>query len=148
MAEETRCGFQLVNSLETKLPNLRIRFQNKRTVRVDYLEWTNYLKDSETSIGIRSFAYYLMLYQILHRQYVHSDGGISTLIPLAPHISWFNLFEQILVLDATATICDYMYRDYTIFQPGHWNFGDIELGLKYLSGLGNLFHHRTYFFSK
>jgi hypothetical protein len=30
--EESRFSFQLVNSLETKLPNLRISFQNKRTV--------------------------------------------------------------------------------------------------------------------
>jgi len=110
---------------------------------VDYLEWTNYLKESETSIGIRSFAYYLMLYQVLHQQYVYSDEGIRTLIPMAPHISWYNLFEQILVLDATSMICDYMYRDYTILQPGHWNFGDIELGLKYLSGLGNLSKTKT-----
>jgi hypothetical protein len=33
-AEETRFSFPLVNSLETKLPNLRISFQNKRTVSI------------------------------------------------------------------------------------------------------------------
>ena len=32
-ADEARLSVQLVNSLETKLPNLRISFQNKRTVR-------------------------------------------------------------------------------------------------------------------
>ena len=31
-ADEARLSVQLVNSLETKLPNLRISFQNKRTV--------------------------------------------------------------------------------------------------------------------
>jgi hypothetical protein len=33
-AAETRRNLQLINSLETKLPNLRISFQDKRTVRM------------------------------------------------------------------------------------------------------------------
>lgn len=38
---ETRSNFQLVNSLETKLPNLRISFQNKRTVSLNVLIGAN-----------------------------------------------------------------------------------------------------------
>jgi hypothetical protein len=104
---------------------------------VDYLDWTNHLKETEMSQSIRAHAYYVMLYHVLQGQYIH-DGKINVLIPMAPHLSWIRLFDQILILDATAALCDYLYTDYPILTPGTWNYADIQLPLKYYSSLGNL----------
>jgi hypothetical protein len=109
---------------------------------VEYLDWTNHLKENEMSTSIRAHAYYVMLYHILQGQYV-PDGKISVLIPMTPHLSWYKLFDQILILDATATICDYMYQEYPLLQPGRWDYQDITLGLKYFSSVGNLSKTKT-----
>jgi hypothetical protein len=109
---------------------------------IEYLDWTNHLKENEMSTSIRAHAYYVMLYHILQGQYV-PDGKISVLIPMTPHISWYKLFDQILILDATAAICDYMYQEYPLLQPGQWNYQDITLGLKYFSSVGNLSKTKT-----
>src|SRR6266446_4200392 len=116
-------------------------------VGITYLDWTNYLKPGETGTNIRSFAYYLMLFHVLQGHYVEDKDGVHTLIPMTPHISWYTLFDQILILDATASVCDYLYQEYPLLQPGRWNYHDIELGLKYFSSVGNLSktkaaHHR------
>src|SRR6266446_6370522 len=112
-------------------------------VGITYLDWTNYLKPGETGTNIRSFAYYLMLFHVLQGHYVEDKDGVHTLIPLTPHISWYKLFEQILILDATASVCNYMYQDYSFLHPGHWNYQDITLGLKYFSSVGNLSKTKT-----
>jgi hypothetical protein len=62
---------------------------------------------------------------------------------MTPHVSWYKLFDQILLLDATASICDYMYQDYHLLKPGQWNYQDITLGLKYFSSVGNLSKTKT-----
>jgi hypothetical protein len=109
---------------------------------IEYLDWTNHLKENEMSTSIRAHAYYVMLYHILQGQYV-PDGKISVLIPMTPHLSWYKLFDQILILDATASVCDYMYQDYPLLQPGQWNYQDVTLGLKYFSSVGNLSKTKT-----
>jgi hypothetical protein len=108
-----------------------------RKAGIEYLEWTNYLQESEMTTAIRYHAYYVMFYHILQGQYI-LDGKINVLIPMAPHLSWMKLFDQILVLDATASLCDYLYTDYPMLTPGTWNYADIQLPLKYYSSLGNL----------
>jgi hypothetical protein len=112
-------------------------------VGITYLDWTNYLKQGEISISIRSFAYYLMLFHVLQGHYAEDKDGVHTLIPMTPHVSWYKLFDQILILDATASVCDYMYQDYPLLQPGRWNYQDITLGLKYFSSVGNLSKTKT-----
>jgi hypothetical protein len=112
-------------------------------VGITYLDWTNYLKPGEMSTNIRSFAYYLMLFHILQGHYVEDTDGVHTLIPMTPHVSWYKLFDQILILDATASVCDYMYQQYPLLQPGQWNYKDITLGLKYFSSVGNLSKTKT-----
>ena len=112
--------------------------QPLKRIGINYLEWTNYLNSSQTSIGIRRHAYYLMLYQILSGTYLRRDDAIDVLIPMAPHMTWQKLFDQILTLDATAHITDYLYSDYTILTPGTWNYQDIVEGYTVRSSLGNL----------
>jgi DNA-directed RNA polymerase subunit L len=112
-------------------------------VGIRYLDWTNYLKPGEISTSIRSFAYYLMLFHVLQGHYVEDIDGVHTLIPMTPHISWYKLFDQILILDATASVCDYMYQQYPMLKPGQWNYQDITLGLKYFSTIGNLSKTKT-----
>jgi len=112
-------------------------------VGITYLDWTNYLKAGEMSTSIRSFAYYLMLFHVLNGHYVEDNDGVHTLIPMTPHVSWYKLFDQILILDATASVCDYMYQEYPLLQPGRWNYQDITLGLKYFSSVGNLSKTKT-----
>src|SRR5499427_2636661 len=112
-------------------------------VGITYLDWTNYLKAGDMSTSIRSFAYYLMLFHVLQGHYVEDRDGVHTLIPMTPHVSWYKLFDQILILDATASVCDYMYQDYALLQPGQWNYQDITLGLKYFSSVGNLSKTKT-----
>ena len=34
---------------------------------------------------------------------------IDVLVPMVPHLTWYQLFPQILVLDATATLTDFLY---------------------------------------
>jgi hypothetical protein len=68
-------------------------------VGIIYLDWTNYLKASEMSTSIRSFAYYLMLFHVLQGHYVEDKDGVYTLIPMTPHLSWYKLFNHILILD-------------------------------------------------
>jgi hypothetical protein len=94
------------------------------------------------STSIRAHAYYVMLYHILQGQYV-PDGKISVLIPMAPHLSWFKVFDQILILDATASVCDYLYQQYPLLQPGRWNYQDITVSVKYFSSVGNLSKTKT-----
>jgi hypothetical protein len=53
-------------------------------------------------------------------------------------LNWIRALDHILVLDATAPITDYLYTDYTMVQPGAWNYHDITLAHKVLSGLGDL----------
>src|SRR5216683_857931 len=113
-----------------------------RKAGIEYLDWTDHLKENEMSTSIRAHAYYVMLYHILQGQYV-PDDKISVLIPMAPHLSWFKLFNQILILDATASVCDYMYQEYPLLQPGRWNYQDITVRLKYFSSVGNLSKTKT-----
>ena len=107
-------------------------------VGIQYLEWTNYLRATETAMGIRRHAYYVMLYQILAGQYLRREAAVEVLIPMAPHMTWFPLFAHILTLDATAHITDYLYTDYAILTPGTWNYQDIVEGYTVYSSIGNL----------
>src|SRR5262249_31155861 len=86
----------------------------------------------------RRFAYYCMIYQILSGAYTFGETDIRVLVPMAPHLNWIRALDHILVLDATAPITDYLYTDYTMVQPGAWNYRDITLAHKVLSGLGDL----------
>jgi hypothetical protein len=112
-------------------------------VGIKYLDWTNHLRSGDLGTSIRSFAYYLMLFHVLHDQYIEDKDGVHTLIPMTPHLSWYKLFDQILILDATASVCDYMYQQYPLLQPGQWNYQDINLGLKFFSSVGNLSKTKT-----
>ena len=105
---------------------------------IKYLDWTNYLKEGEASVSIRSFAYYQILFQTLRDCFTVSDSGVSVLIPLTPHLSWQHLFEKILILDATAETCDYLYQDFLILRPGTWNFEDIDISLKHFTSFGDI----------
>jgi hypothetical protein len=127
---------QRINRIESLLDTHAA--QPLRRVGIQYLEWTNYLQANATSIGIRRHAYYLMLYQILSGKYLRRADAVDVLIPMAPHMTWFKLFEQILTLDATAHITDYLYQDYAILRPGTWNFHKIVEGYKFYSSIGNL----------
>jgi hypothetical protein len=66
------------------------------------------------------------------------QDDIRVLVPMTPHLSWLRAMDQILVLDATAPLTDYLYQDYTMVQPGAWNYHEITLAYKVLSGLGDL----------
>jgi hypothetical protein len=80
-----------------------------------------------------------MVYQILAGTYMPGEQeDIRVLVTMTPHITWTNAMDHVLVLDATAPITDYLYKDYAIVQPGTWNYHDITLAYKVLSGLGDL----------
>src|SRR6266446_10879938 len=67
-----------------------------------------------------------MLQQILLGRFMCSDLDVSILLPMAPHLCWQDAFEQVLVLDATAPLTNYLYEDYDMLAPGTWNYTDIE----------------------
>jgi len=105
-------------------------------VGIEYLDWTNYLRESDLVKEIRAQCYRVMLTHILQKQFVR-DHKVNVLIPMVPHISWYQLFDTILVLDATAHLCDYMYQGYALLRPGTWNFEDIHLALKFYTSFGS-----------
>jgi hypothetical protein len=107
-------------------------------IEAEYIAWTDALPPIDSVIEARGFAYYSMVYQLLSGTYITGDEDIRVLVPMTPHLSWVQAFDQILVLDATAQITDYLYQDYTIVQPGTWNYADVTLGYKVLSGIGDL----------
>jgi hypothetical protein len=107
-------------------------------IEAEYIAWTDSLPPIDTVLEARGFAYYCMMYHILAGTYMTSEQDVRVLVPMTPHLSWFKAFEQILVLDATAPLTDYLYQDYTIVQPGTWNYTDITLAYKVLSAIGDL----------
>ncbi len=90
-------------------------------VGIRYQEWTKDQPPRKRVVAVRRSAYYQMLYQILAGYYVSRDEDIDVLVPMVPHLTWYQCFAQILVLDATAILTDFLYPDYAILTPGTWN---------------------------
>jgi hypothetical protein len=109
-----------------------------RQVGIRYQEWTNDLPAVDRVVEVRRYAYYQMLYQILAGHYLRRAEDIDVLVPMAPHLTWYQCFPQILVLDATALLTDFLYPDYAILTPRTWNYHQITGGYKVYSSLGNL----------
>ena len=109
-----------------------------RQVGIRYPEWTKDLPANERVVAVRRYAYYQMLYQILAGHCLSRAEDIDVLVPMAPHLTWYQCFAQILVLDATAPLTDFLYPDYEILTPGTWNYSQIIEGYKVYSSLGNL----------
>jgi hypothetical protein len=92
----------------------------------------------EGGVEVRRYVYYQMLYQLLAGQYLPRAEAVTVLVPMVPHLTWYRLFAQILVLDATASLTDFLYPDYQILTPRPWNYGQITEAYKVSSSLGNL----------
>jgi hypothetical protein len=114
-------------------------------VGIRYLSWTDTLPDfhrqgkkgADRAVRIRRHAYDLLLHQLLRGKFSAVPDEVDVLIPLAPHVSWFAMVPQILVLDATAHLTPYLYDGYTIVRPGRWNYHDIALMQRLYLGIGN-----------
>jgi hypothetical protein len=106
---------------------------------ISYLDWTNTIGGA---IGerIRHYAYYLMLGQFLRGKFHESDDTFEVLVAMAPHLNWFSVFPQTVVLDGTAHLTPYLYADYTIIAPTPWNYTDIEAAYSLYTGAG---HNQT-----
>jgi hypothetical protein len=109
-----------------------------RQVGIHYLEWTDTIPAIDSIVAISGYAYYQMLYQVLAGRYQMREDDIDVLIPMAPHLTWFGLFDRILVLDATASLTDFLYPEYPIVTPCPWNYHDVQEAYQVRSGLGDL----------
>jgi hypothetical protein len=122
-----------IEAIITKHAHVPLRQEGIR-----YQDWTNTLPAIDTVLEVRRFAYYQMLYQILAGRYLLRDEDVDVLVPMTPHLTWYQCFDQILVLDATATLTDFLYPDYAILAPGTWNYPQITAAYKVYSSLGDL----------
>jgi hypothetical protein len=90
-------------------------------VGIRYQEWASDLPGCGAMHDVYYYAYYQLLYQVLSGLYLTREQDIDVLIPLAPHLTWYRLFAQILVLDATANLTDFLYADYQMVSPCPWH---------------------------
>jgi hypothetical protein len=107
-------------------------------VGIRYQDWTKDQPPMKRVVEVRRYAYYQMLYQILAGHYFSRAEDIDVLVPMVPHLTWYQCFAQILVLDATAPLTDFLYPDYAILRPGTWNYHHITEAYKVSSDIGNL----------
>ncbi len=113
-------------------------------VGIRYASWMDTLpnlngrgkKGATRAVRLRRHAYYLLIQQLLRGKFCLQRHDVDVLIPMAPHVSWFAMVPQILVLDATAHLTNYLYNDYMIIRPGRWNYHDIALMQRLYLGIG------------
>ena len=80
----------------------------------------------------KQYIFELAFFQIFIGNYSSGDKGfLDILVPLAPHQAWGHLFENIIVLDATAKFTPFLYDGFQI-AGRDFDFSLIEKTSKYI----------------